>query len=160
MITATTICQKKWIRTIYVLEKILKLPKKKFLKESGSVEITHFLWVLDAHPELLDGKIEKPLTGVKVAPYYGCHILRPQEIMNYEDGKHPQSVDILPTSFSFKVLTCQISWLRRFCTFWFLRDCLGDSKRRKNRRPHKFRNQCISIRRWNIPKSRRHVRFA
>ena len=64
-------------------------------KYQGTSDITHFLWVLDAHPELLDGKIEKPLTGVKVAPYYGCHILRPQEIMNYEDGKHPQSFERL-----------------------------------------------------------------
>ena len=27
--------------------------------------------------------------------YYGCHILRPQDVMNYEDGKHPQSLERL-----------------------------------------------------------------
>lgn len=61
----------------------------------GTSEITHFLWVLDAHPELLKGQIVRPLSDWKVAAYYGCHILRPQEIMNYEDGKNPHSFERL-----------------------------------------------------------------
>lgn len=55
----------------------------------GTSRITHFLWVLDDHPELLEGRITRPLDGMKVAGYYGCHILRPQEIMDHGDGKHP-----------------------------------------------------------------------
>ncbi len=72
------------------------------LKESGhpyvyqgTSEITHFLWVLDKHPELLKGKVTNPLKDWKIAGYYGCHILRPQEIMNHEDGKHPRSLERL-----------------------------------------------------------------
>lgn len=55
----------------------------------GTSKITHFLWVLDEHPELLAGKVTDALHGIRVASYYGCHILRPQEIMDYGDGKHP-----------------------------------------------------------------------
>ena len=61
----------------------------------GTSEITHFLWLLDDHPELLEGKIKNPLTGMKVACYYGCHILRPQEVMNHGDGKHPEYMEKL-----------------------------------------------------------------
>lgn len=61
----------------------------------GTSEITHFLWVLDKNPEILNGKVTKPLTGVKVAAYYGCHILRPNDVMNYEDGKNPHSFEKL-----------------------------------------------------------------
>lgn len=61
----------------------------------GTSRITHFLWVLDDHPELLEGRITRPLNGMKVAGYYGCHILRPQEIMDHGDGKHPEYLERL-----------------------------------------------------------------
>lgn len=61
----------------------------------GTSRITHFLWVLDDHPEFLEGRITRPLDGMKVAGYYGCHILRPQEIMDHGDGKHPEYLERL-----------------------------------------------------------------
>ena len=61
----------------------------------GTSQVTHFLWILDDHPELLDGKITNPLNGYKVAGYYGCHILRPQEVMDHGDGKHPEYLERL-----------------------------------------------------------------
>lgn len=61
----------------------------------GTSKITHFLWALDDHPELLEGRITRPLDGMKVAGYYGCHILRPQEIMDHGDGKHPEYLERL-----------------------------------------------------------------
>ena len=86
------------------LDKDEKLKEKvnKVLKESGhpyeykgTSKVTHFLWILDDHPELLDGKVVHPLTGVKIAGYYGCHILRPQEVMDHGDGKHPEYLERL-----------------------------------------------------------------
>ena len=38
----------------------------------GTSEITHFLWVLDDHPELFEGKVTDALQGTKIAAYYGC----------------------------------------------------------------------------------------
>ncbi len=56
----------------------------------GTSEITHLLWVLDAHPELFIDQVTDALQGTKVAAYYGCHILRPEPIMHYaSDGRHP-----------------------------------------------------------------------
>lgn len=45
----------------------------------GTVEITHFLWVLvkDYGLDRLKEKVKRPLEGLKVANFYGCHILRP-----------------------------------------------------------------------------------
>lgn len=86
------------------LDKDAKLKEKvnSILKESGhpyeykgTSKITHFLWILDEHPELLTGKVTNPLSGVKIAAYYGCHILRPQEVMNHGDGKHPEYLERL-----------------------------------------------------------------
>lgn len=79
----------------------------------GKSEITHFLWVLDAHPELLAGKIKQKLNGTKVAPFYGCHLLRPPKVMNHEDGRNPQSMEKLlrllgaePVEFDYKLKCC------------------------------------------------------
>ncbi|MDU4416997.1 MAG: CoB--CoM heterodisulfide reductase iron-sulfur subunit B family protein [Veillonella parvula] len=48
----------------------------------GTTDITHFLWVLirDYGLDKLKAKVVKPLTGLRVAEYYGCHILRPGSI--------------------------------------------------------------------------------
>lgn len=61
----------------------------------GTVRITHFMWALleDYGLDQLQSQIVRPLTGLKVAPYYGCHILRPPEIMDFEDCANPQSLE-------------------------------------------------------------------
>lgn len=84
-------------------------------KYKGTSEITHFLWVLDKHPELLKDKITRPLSDLKVAGYYGCHILRPQEIMNHEDGKHPQSLERLIEALGAK--SVEFDAKRKCCGF-------------------------------------------
>jgi heterodisulfide reductase subunit B len=46
----------------------------------GTVEVVHFLEVLKEQGwEKVAGKVEKPLKGLKVAPYYGCLLLRPRD---------------------------------------------------------------------------------
>ncbi len=85
----------------------------------GTAEVTHLLWVLASNPKLLDGKVTKPLTGLKVAGYYGCHLLRPPTIMNYEDHLNPQSLEKVigilgaqAVDFDFKLKCCG------FHAFW------------------------------------------
>jgi len=48
----------------------------------GTVSVKHFLWVLtdDLGPDVLRDKIVRPLRGLKVAPFYGCHIQRPAAV--------------------------------------------------------------------------------
>jgi len=60
----------------------------------GTTDITHFLWVLirDYGLDKLKAKVVKPLTGLRVAEYYGCHILRPQTELGFEDYQMPTSL--------------------------------------------------------------------
>ena len=48
---------------------------------SGGVEILHLLEVLRSRGwDKVSEKVVKPLEGLKVAPYYGCLLLRPREV--------------------------------------------------------------------------------
>lgn len=49
------------------------------LEFKGTINVKHFLWVLtdDLGPGVLSRQIVRPLRGLKVAPFYGCHIQRP-----------------------------------------------------------------------------------
>jgi succinate dehydrogenase / fumarate reductase cytochrome b subunit len=100
-------------------EKVNAILAKAGYEYKGTSEVTHLLWVLASKPELFTGKITKPLTGIKVAPYYGCHILRPQNIMKYEDHLNPQSLEKVikitgaeAVDFDYKLKCCG------FHAFW------------------------------------------
>jgi succinate dehydrogenase / fumarate reductase cytochrome b subunit len=64
------------------------------LAYEGTAEVGHLLWVLvrDYGPDRLRAKVVRPLTGLKVAGYYGCHILRPPQVMDFEDHARPRSL--------------------------------------------------------------------
>jgi len=62
---------------------------------SGNVEVTHLLWLL-ARDEALEQLAEiavKKLDGLRVAPYYGCQLLRPSNLMGFEDPDRPTSLE-------------------------------------------------------------------
>lgn len=67
------------------------------LQYRGECEVTHLLWVLlrDIGAEALAKKIVRPLRGLRVAPFYGCHILRPKDILGFDDPDSPTSLDTL-----------------------------------------------------------------
>ena len=65
-----------------------------FLAEEGLVykgkaNPKHLLWVLveDVGLKKLLGLITRPLAGVRMAPFYGCYIVRPTDALEFED--HP-----------------------------------------------------------------------
>jgi succinate dehydrogenase / fumarate reductase cytochrome b subunit len=62
---------------------------------SGAVEVKHFLWhVADGEGyELLKQSAHKGLKGIKIAPFYGCQILRPSRILGFEDPDRPWSLE-------------------------------------------------------------------
>lgn len=55
--------------------------------------VRHLLDVLlnDIGPEAVRAKVEKPLHGLTVAPYYGCQILRPYRV--FDDPERPSSME-------------------------------------------------------------------
>jgi len=78
-----------------LLEKINTTLEKAGLHYSGNVEVTQLLWVLakDYGLENLKKKVVKPLNWLKVAPFYGCHTLRPSDALGVDDPENPQSLD-------------------------------------------------------------------
>jgi succinate dehydrogenase / fumarate reductase, cytochrome b subunit len=62
---------------------------------SGNVEVLHFLWLIAAGDgyELLKGAAHKGLKGLKIAPFYGCQILRPSKLLGFEDPDRPSSLE-------------------------------------------------------------------
>jgi len=65
----------------------------------GNVKIRHLLWALieDYGLSKLEQQVVKPLKGLKVAPFYGCYILRPPEALQFEDHNKPTSLEQLIT---------------------------------------------------------------
>lgn len=64
-----------------------------FIEEEyeGEVHILHFLEILrdEAGFETLSRRVQKGLEGLRVAPYYGCLLLRPQDEIGLDDPDEP-----------------------------------------------------------------------
>ncbi len=55
----------------------------------------------DAVAEMLPNK---PLAGLKLAPYYGCIMNRPPEVMQFDDHENPMAMDKLMAALGAEVL--------------------------------------------------------
>jgi heterodisulfide reductase subunit B2 len=66
----------------------------------GSVNVKHFLEVLleDVGIEKITESVKRSLNGLKVACYYGCLLVRPHEITNFDDPENPTCMDKLVTA--------------------------------------------------------------
>ncbi len=64
---------------------------------SGGVEVTHLLWYISTEEglSLLEKQGPRGLNGLRVAPYYGCQLLRPSSVMGFEDPDKPESMERL-----------------------------------------------------------------
>jgi heterodisulfide reductase subunit B len=67
------------------------------LKFTGEAKVRHYLDVLmnDVGPSKIAEKVKVPLKGLKVAPYYGCLLVRPPQVRRFDDPEHPKSMDKL-----------------------------------------------------------------
>jgi len=65
------------------------------LEYKGTVEVKHMLWVLaeDIGVEEVKKKVVRPLEGLRVAPFYGCYIVRPTGPLGYDE--HPERQESL-----------------------------------------------------------------
>jgi succinate dehydrogenase / fumarate reductase cytochrome b subunit len=59
------------------------------LEYRGTVEIKHLLWILieDYGLDELTRAVTRPLNGIRMAPFYGCYIVRPTDALDLEE--HP-----------------------------------------------------------------------
>ncbi|MDQ3380376.1 MAG: CoB--CoM heterodisulfide reductase iron-sulfur subunit B family protein [Actinomycetota bacterium] len=82
---------------------------------SGGVEVMHLLWLVAAGEgyELLQQAAHKGLKGLKIAPFYGCQILRPSKLLGFEDPDKPSSLERIieacggePIDYPAKIKCC------------------------------------------------------
>jgi len=59
------------------------------------VDVRHLLWEISEGPgyEKLKASAHRGLKGLKIAPFYGCQILRPSKINGFEDPDRPSSLE-------------------------------------------------------------------
>lgn len=83
-------------------DKALKEEINAHLKEAGlefkgTIDVKHLLQVLkeDVGIEKIKSLVVKPLTGLKVAEHNGCHILRPKDIIGFDDPEDPQTLKMI-----------------------------------------------------------------
>ncbi|MHB8148019.1 MAG: CoB--CoM heterodisulfide reductase iron-sulfur subunit B family protein, partial [Vulcanimicrobiaceae bacterium] len=64
-------------------------------KYHGDVVVRHLLWMLidDIGLDTLRSMVVRPLNGLKVAPFYGCHIIRPESVNGWESARNPHSLE-------------------------------------------------------------------
>jgi succinate dehydrogenase / fumarate reductase cytochrome b subunit len=97
-------------------ERINQVLAEEGLHYSGDIQVKHLLWVLveDIGLEKVRSLVVHPLTGFKVAPFYGCYIVRPTDVLEYDT--HPdreRSLELVtealgaePVDFSGKNRCC------------------------------------------------------
>jgi heterodisulfide reductase subunit B len=76
------------------INRILSQAGKEFL---GNKEVKHYLQVLmdDVGLERLKQSVSKPLSNLRVAAFYGCHALRPSELLKLDDPERPRILENL-----------------------------------------------------------------
>jgi heterodisulfide reductase subunit B len=61
----------------------------------GETQVLHFLEVLRDRVgfDKIREKVVNPLTGRKIAAYYGCLLLRPGKVMRFDDPENPRILE-------------------------------------------------------------------
>jgi len=85
------------------------------IEYQGKVQVKHLLKVLteDVGLPAVKAKVRRPLQGLKVGAFYGCHLLRPADEMKSESGEEPRSFEELlsavgatPVDYRGRVMCC------------------------------------------------------
>ena len=61
--------------------------KEQGFEYKGTTKVKHLLWILveDIGLDKIRPLIKRKLTGLKIAPFYGCYILRPEEYLGLRE---------------------------------------------------------------------------
>jgi len=88
------------------LAKINEILKKINYKYTGKTKVFHFV-ELFSQPEWLE-KIKnilvKPLDDLNLAVHYGCHLIRPSKIMQFDHPEKPEKIDIILQALGAKTV--------------------------------------------------------
>jgi heterodisulfide reductase subunit B len=72
----------------------------------GSVRVRHLLDIIvnDIGLDVVRSKVVKPLKGLRIAPYYGCMIARPDRSNRWDNVEHPVALDRLMKAIGVEVV--------------------------------------------------------
>ncbi|MBE0476389.1 MAG: hypothetical protein IBX62_04735 [Coriobacteriia bacterium] len=76
------------------------------LRYDGRLKVTHFAeWLTDGiGTGVVASRITRPLWGLRIAVHHGCHLLRPQPAVRWDDPLHPRKVEELVTALGARVV--------------------------------------------------------
>lgn len=109
------------------------------MQYKGKLRIKHLLWALieDYGLKNLESQVTEPLKGLKVAPFYGCYLLRPTEALGFEDHEKPTSLETLITLLGGETVHYEdetkccgfpILFVQRKTALRMVADCLNNAK--------------------------------
>jgi len=78
-------------------EEINSILEKEGMRVEGRTEVKHLLSVLhkDVGIEAIKGRMATAFKGVKIATHYGCHALRPSQVVGFDNPVAPSLFDQL-----------------------------------------------------------------
>jgi succinate dehydrogenase / fumarate reductase cytochrome b subunit len=77
------------------LERINRLLAQDGIAYQGRVQVKHLLWIAvrDIGLSKLSETIRTPLKDLRIAPFYGCYMLRPSWDLGFDDPENPSSLE-------------------------------------------------------------------
>ncbi len=87
------------------IEKIVEMPF------ANKTETRHLVEIFSkelGYEEIMK-KVKKPLTGLRIAAYYGCYLVRPPEVTEFDDPDSPMMLDNLMASIGAE----PVSWTHK-----------------------------------------------
>ncbi len=86
---------KRLTREAGLLDRINRLLEPEGLAYRGTVQVRHLLWIIvrDIGLQELRRHVRVPFKDFRVAPFYGCYILRPSWDLGFDDAENPTSLE-------------------------------------------------------------------
>lgn len=117
--TLCSVCFNVLRRTVNLLETDPEKREKIFdfieMEYRDGLHLPHYLEILrdEIGFKNVKGKVRRDLKGLRVAPFYGCMLLRPFDEMKFDDKEQPtifegflESVGCKPVDFPYKIECC------------------------------------------------------
>jgi len=82
---------------IHLKQEINEILSRVGMEFHGNKEVKHYLQVLhqDVGQTSILKSVVKPLNGLRVASFYGCHLIRPSTLLQFDDAERPRILDEL-----------------------------------------------------------------
>ena len=78
-----------------LLARINRILEREGIVYRGSVQVKHLLWIVVREVGLrkVEQEVRVPMGGFRIAPFYGCYILRPSWDLGFDDPENPTSLE-------------------------------------------------------------------